>query len=182
MIRRLVTRDSVAVTGSIIGLSSLLFGWLTLKPSRLAAGTSLSLWESVGWGSAAVILCLWLICFALSLMGKRRLHAIILGIAANLIFVITFVLVGLVASRLIEEGTAFARVSLGAGIWTASAGAFWFAYCPAFGLVLRLPCPARIRYTGCRPNASDYRPCHLFPTAHRAKYVRRPAPTRPGSY
>jgi len=124
MIRWLVTRDSVAITGSIIGLFSLLLGWLTLKPSRLAAGTSLSLWESTGWDGATVILGLWLVCLALSLTEMGKWRAVILGIATNAILVITFAFAGLEASRLIESAAPFARVSLGAGIWITFAAAY----------------------------------------------------------
>ena len=124
MIRRLVTRDSVAITGSVIGLFSFLFGWLTLKPSRIAAGTSLSLWESADWTGPAVILVLWLICFTLSFVGKGTLQAVILGTAANLILVIAFVLTGLAASRLLEGEAPFARVSLGVGVWMTFAAAY----------------------------------------------------------
>jgi len=124
MIRRLVTRDSVAVTGSVIGLSSFLFGWLTLKPSRIVAGTSLSLWESVDWAGAVAILALWLICFALSFTGKGRVQAALLGTAANLILIIAFVLTGLAASRLLEGEAPFARASLGAGVWITLAAAY----------------------------------------------------------
>ncbi len=124
MIRRLVTGESVAISGSIIGLFSLPFGWLTLKSSRLAAGTSLNLWESIGWGGTAVIIGLWLVCFALSLMGKGRLYAAILGIAANAILIITFLFAGSTAGALIEGAAAFARVSFGAGIWITFAAVF----------------------------------------------------------
>jgi len=124
MIHRLVTRDSVAVTGSVIGLFSLLFGWLTLKPSRITAGTSLSLWESVDWTGSAVILALWLVCFTLSFMGKGILKAAILGTAANLILIISFVLTGPAASRLLEGEPSIARVSLGVGVWMTFAAAY----------------------------------------------------------
>lgn len=124
MIRRLVTRDSVAVTGSVIGIFSLLFGWLTLKPNRIAAGTSLRLWESEDWPGPVVILILWLVCFALSFVGKGKLKAVILGTAANLILVISFVLVGLAASRLLEGEAPFARVSLGVSVWMTFAAAY----------------------------------------------------------
>ncbi len=134
VIRRLVTSDSVAVTGSVIGLSSLMFGWLTLKPSRIAAGTSLNLWEGTGWDGAAVILGLWLVCLALSLMGRGRLQTAILGIAANLILIITFMLAGLAASRLIATEASFTRVSLSAGIWITLVG----AYIVIFGAPQRL--------------------------------------------
>ena len=83
MLRRLVTRDSVAVTGSAIGLLSLLLGWLTLKPSRITAGTSLNIWEAQGWDITAIILVLWLICLGLSLNGRSKLQAIVLGVVAK---------------------------------------------------------------------------------------------------
>jgi len=124
MIRRLVTRDSVAVTGSVIGLFSFLFGWLTLKPNRIAAGTSLGLWESMDWTGPVVILVLWLVCFILSFVGKGTLWAVILGAIANLILVISFVLIGLAASRLLEGEAPFARVSLGVGVWMTFAAAY----------------------------------------------------------
>ena len=124
MIRRLVTRDSVASTGSIIGLFSLLFGWLTLKPNRLAAGTGLSLWESVGWDGAAVILGLWLICLTLSLTEKEKWRTVVLGITANIILLITFLFAGIESGRIMEMESPFARVSLGAGVWLTFAAAY----------------------------------------------------------
>jgi len=122
--RHLVNRNSVAITGASIGLFSLTFGWLTLKSSRLAAGTSLSLWEAVGWEGAALLLVLWHACLILSLSGKSRRRAIILGITANSILVLTFIFAGLAANRLIEQAAAFARVSLSAGIWLSLAATY----------------------------------------------------------
>ena len=124
MLRLLVARDSVAITGSVIGLASLLFGWVTLKSSRIVSGTSLSLWESGGGAGLAVILVLWLICLALSFWGKRKLPAVILGAAANLILVISFLFTGLSASRLLEAEAPFARVSLGVGVWMTLVAAY----------------------------------------------------------
>ncbi|MFC1978054.1 ABC transporter permease [Chloroflexota bacterium] len=135
MIRRLISRDSVALTGSVIGLSSGLLGWLTLKPNRIVAGTSLSLWESTGWDGATVILGLWLLCFALSLLRRRKLSAVILGTAANLILIITFLLAGLAAGNLLEGEVPSTRVSLGAGVWITLGG----AYVVIFAARQRLP-------------------------------------------
>jgi len=128
LIRRLVTRDDVALSGSGIGLLSFLFGWLTLKPSRIAAGTSLSLLESVDWTAWASVLALWVACLALSFVGKGKLRAVALGIAANLIVVISLVYSGLAASRLLEGEAPFARVSLGAGVWMTLVGAYTVAF------------------------------------------------------
>ena len=115
MIRQLISRDSVALTGSFIGLASVLLGWLTLKPNRLASGTSFSLWEATGWDITAVLLGLWLICLVFSMLAKGKAFAVVLGITANLILVFTFVIAGLTASQLLEGEAPIARVSLGAG-------------------------------------------------------------------
>lgn len=122
--RRLVTPDSVAITGCVVGLLSLLFGWLTQKENRLASGTSLKLWDATGWSIAAIILGLWLFCLILSLFGKRRWHVIALGIILNIIFIMTFVLAGGTATSLMETATSFARISPGAGVWITSLGVY----------------------------------------------------------
>ncbi len=124
MHRPSVTPDSVAVTGSVIGLLSSLTGWLTLKPNRVAAGTSLGPWQAVDWYGAAAILALWLLCLCLSLVPGKTLRAVVLGAAANLILVAVFIFTGLAAERLIAGAAPFARVSLGAGIWLTVAGVY----------------------------------------------------------
>jgi len=125
MLLRLVNRDNVVVAGSLIGLASLLFGWLTLKPNRIAAGTGLNLWQGFDWPGAAVIIALWILSFGLSLAGRKRLRALIIGIIANAIIIASFLFAGLSAPRLLEqEAAAFARVSLGAGFWVTLAGAY----------------------------------------------------------
>ncbi len=135
MIRRLISRDNVALVGSVIGLSSVLLGWLTLKPNRIVAGTSLPLWESTGGGGATIILGLWLLCFVLSLLRRGKLSAVVLGTAANLILIITFLLAGLAASQLLEGAAPSVRISLGAGVWITLGG----AYVVIFAARQRLP-------------------------------------------
>lgn len=117
MIRRVVTNDTVVITGAVIGLISLLVGWLTLKPSRISAGTSLGLHEIVDWTGVTIILTLWLVCLTLSYFQKGKLSAVMLGAAANLILVLSFALAGLSATRLLEGELSYARVSLGVGFW-----------------------------------------------------------------
>ena len=113
-VKRLVP-DNVAVTGSVIGLLSLLLGWLTLKSSRVAAGTSLRLWE-VEWGLVALFVGLWSACLVLSLIGSKR-RSMLLGILANVIIVLILVSAGLEASRLLAVESPTARVAPGAGFW-----------------------------------------------------------------
>lgn len=125
MLLRLANRDNVAVAGSFIGLASLLLGWLTLKPNRIAAGTGLNLWQSFDWPGAATITTLWLVSLGLSLAGKKKRPAVILGIIANIVIVVSFFCVGFSATRILaQEGAASARVSLGPGFWVTLAGAY----------------------------------------------------------
>jgi len=124
MIRRVFTGDTVTITGVVIGLISLLVGWLTLKPSRISAGMSLSFHEIAGWTGLTIILTLWLVCFTLSYLRKGKLPAVLLGVAANLILVLSFVLLGLSATRLLEGEVPYARVSLGVGFWMACAASY----------------------------------------------------------
>ncbi len=117
MIRRVLTGDAVAITGVIIGLVSLPLSWVTLKPSRISAGTNFSLHEIVGWFGLAIILALWLVCFTLCYFRKGTLSAVILGTAGNFILVLSFVFAGLSATRLLEGEASYARVSLSIGFW-----------------------------------------------------------------
>ncbi len=122
--RRLISPDRVALTGTILGLSALPLSWLILKPNRLAAGTSLNLWQSLGWSAAVAIVLLWLVCLMLSLVEKKRSQGIAVGVSANLILILTFMLIGLASNRLLQGETAIARVSLGTGFWVTLAGAY----------------------------------------------------------
>lgn len=122
--RRLISPDRVALTGAILGLSSLLLGWLTFKPNRLAAGTSLNLWESIGMAEAVTVVMLWLVCLVLSLVDGKRSRGMVVGVSANLIVILIFVLVGLASNRLLQGEAAIARVSLGTGFWVTLAGAY----------------------------------------------------------
>ncbi|MEE8352994.1 MAG: hypothetical protein V3S10_00925, partial [Dehalococcoidales bacterium] len=54
--------DRVAVAGSVIGLVSLIPGWFNLRPSRIASGSDVSLWDGAGWAVTAALLLLWLVC------------------------------------------------------------------------------------------------------------------------
>lgn len=137
MIRRLVTRDSVALTGSVIGLVSLLFGWLTLKPNRVAEGTSFGLWESAGWPVMLAMTGLWVTCLVLSLVAGKVVRKVSLGVIANLIVAVTFITVGWTSGRLLETQDAIARVSLGAGFWLTLGGAYVVVFSARQGLQKR---------------------------------------------
>jgi osmoprotectant transport system permease protein len=125
--RQLFGPDRLALTGSLIGLASLFPGWLTARPNRLAAGTGLNIFESLGTLEAAVIAGLWLACLVLGLVEWRR-RGIALGTAANAILIIVLVAVGAGSGRLMAGEAAAARVSLGAGFWIALAGTYTLVF------------------------------------------------------
>jgi osmoprotectant transport system permease protein len=115
--------NNVAAVGAVIGLLSLLFGWLTIKPNRLSSGTSMSLWDSLGDYGAAIIIILWIICLVLSFLKGRRIYGILLGLCSNLVLIISFVMAGKAASDIISKSPEFTRVSLSTGILVSAAGA-----------------------------------------------------------
>jgi osmoprotectant transport system permease protein len=117
MFGRFTSRDNVALVGSVLGLSTVLLSWLSLKPNRLSPGNGLSLWDSIDWGSATLVLLLWLVCLALSLNIKGRQQAILLGITANLVLAATLLFFGIAASQIVNIEPEFSRVSPSAGIW-----------------------------------------------------------------
>lgn len=117
-------RDSVAITGSVLGLAALLFAWLTLKPNRLLSGTGLKLWDSAGWDATVIMLTLWLLCLGFSLARATRLYSIIIGVLANIILVTTFTIAALTAGDLLETAPQFARISLDAGFWMTIVAAY----------------------------------------------------------
>jgi osmoprotectant transport system permease protein len=120
--------NSVAIAAAIIGLLSISFGWVTLRPNRLAAGQSMHLWEATDWYGTTVIVCLWVVCIILSLAGKRNLPGLMLGMTANVILILTFILAGFASNTILEGEPSFARVSPGAGIWITILAVFMLVF------------------------------------------------------
>ena len=116
--------DRVAVAGSVIGLVSLIPGWFNLRPSRIANGSDVSLWDGAGWPITAALLLLWLVCLAAGIYGRGRLKAAVLGGGANLVVVAALLIAGWASGRLLEGQSETARVSLGAGFWLTLAAAY----------------------------------------------------------
>ncbi|MFC1941850.1 ABC transporter permease [Chloroflexota bacterium] len=124
MMKRSITINSVAVTGSFIGIISLLPGWITLKPNRLVEGTPLNVWEGAGWTGATVIASLWILCLILSLVPRKKLSGILLGITANTLLILTLVCVAMASRSLLAGAAGPVRVSLGIGFWTGIAAIY----------------------------------------------------------
>lgn len=120
--------DRLALLGSIVSLFSLIPGWLTLKPNRLVAGSSLSLWESYHWILSTAITFLWIFCIFLSLYEWENKRGILKGIIANVLLFLTLLGLGLASNTLLNGQSAIARVTPGIGFWINMAGIFTVIY------------------------------------------------------
>jgi osmoprotectant transport system permease protein len=114
---KLKTRDNIALAAVVLGLVACILGWQTLKPNRLASGNSLNFGASLGWGWGATLIFLWCLCLLAIFVQDKKSRAMLLGLAANAILILTVVLTGTSAIRLLQSAPQFARVSPGSGIW-----------------------------------------------------------------
>jgi osmoprotectant transport system permease protein len=129
MVRR-NSADKVMILGSLLGVGSLFFGWLTLRPNRLASGSSLHLWDSFGFVGATIVALLWLsvLPFCVRRSGRSTFFRIAPSLAATAIVAVVFILTGMAARRLLEGADSATRVSLGGGPWMTVAGASIVVY------------------------------------------------------
>ncbi len=116
--------DRVAVSGAAIGLVSLALTWLTVKPNRLVGGETVSLWQGDTWYVALPLLIGWLGCLWLAWGYRGPRRAISLGVLANLLLLVYFLILGGTAATQMAATGPFARVSPGGGFWFAMAGTY----------------------------------------------------------
>ena len=109
------SRDIVALTGSILGLLASLLDWFVLKPNRLASGTGLNIAEALGWHYTIIIACLWFLCVFLSLVEKTHKRGILLAVVANIIIILSAIILMLGSSQAVTGE--MPRVSLSIGVW-----------------------------------------------------------------
>jgi len=137
MARRLVQVDRVALVGSVVGLLSLVAGWLTLKPNRLAQGTSYHIDGAITGPGADALVLVWFACLALSLWQRRARLAIALGMAGNAALIAVFIAIGAGSRHLLTGQPDLARVSLSSGVWMALAAAYSVIFAARQGLAGR---------------------------------------------
>ncbi len=130
MIVRRNSVDKVVTLGTLLGVFSLFLGWVTLRPNRLASGSSLGLWDSFGFVGATIVAALWLsiLPFCVRRSGRSTFLRITPGLLATVIVAVVFILTGVAARRLLAGAGSAARVSVGGGPWISVAGASMVAY------------------------------------------------------
>lgn len=120
--RRRIGVHKVGLVASAMGLSSVLalsFG--RVRPFRLATGVPLSLFAALPVVLALVLPVLWLVALTASLIRPRtRAATLVRGLAAGVSVIALFWLSGIAATGSLHDGPAFARYSVGAGVWTST--------------------------------------------------------------
>ena len=119
MVKARTFTDKILLVGSALGTASLFVGWLAERPNRLASGSILHLWDAFGPADAAAIGILWFSTFLLSLFQSRssKIARIAPGVIATVTLVLTLLLTGAAARRLLEGADSAARISLSGGFW-----------------------------------------------------------------
>ena len=112
-------RDQVALLGCLLGAAALAFAFVQARPNRLAQGLFYHLWEMGGPIELAAYLLLLGLALAAALLAARRWAPAAMGSAGSLIIVLTILAAALSASRIVQPGQPYARVSLAPGSWLA---------------------------------------------------------------
>ena len=129
---RSVVVHKVGVTSAALGLVSLwAFPFTTVAANRLRTGTGVSLVGSLGYGWAAVLVGTWALLAVFSLLPAARGVRLSLarGWVAAALVPGTVALCEVAALRLLPEGGAFARLSVGAGAWISVIAAYAVVLC-----------------------------------------------------
>jgi osmoprotectant transport system permease protein len=108
--------DVVTITGSVLGIFSLLPGWFVIRPNRLAEGNPISILGAAGYVPVVILLLLWLACLVLGFFGIKK-RGILLAALSNFMLLGFFLLVGYLPGLVSAGQGAEARVSLDAGVW-----------------------------------------------------------------
>jgi osmoprotectant transport system permease protein len=98
-----------------LGLGSLVFPWLSLRPNRLAAGQDSSLF-AFDAPAAAALLLLWCACL-LAALGFLRHRTFVLALGSLVLLPFTLITAGAGATALLSTAADTARASLGPGVW-----------------------------------------------------------------
>lgn len=110
-------RNHVGLFGSILGLTSLLLPWLSVRESRLAAGESLGFLDASATPLAAAIVVAWLLALALSLNPGASRRPLALAGTGALLLPLTLLAAGTGATSVLDPAQPLSRASLGAGVW-----------------------------------------------------------------
>ncbi|HUX21339.1 MAG TPA: ABC transporter permease, partial [Spirochaetia bacterium] len=113
--------EPVTLAGVAVGLSSLAFGFVQLRPNRLSSGMPFHLWQIGAPIESLVFLVLLVLALAVELVAARRLRGAVLdlirGIIGNLVVVVVVLAAAVGALHLQPADKPFARISFAPGVW-----------------------------------------------------------------
>jgi len=117
--------DKVTLAGAFIGLLSLGFHFVILRPNRLSSGEGLLVWNALPSPETLLLVLLW-ICALGTAFSYRENHAFRLapGLIGNVILVLVFLLTARMAGSTTDPGLPFLRISIGFGGWMMAFAAY----------------------------------------------------------
>lgn len=112
----------VGVTASSAGLlCTLTLAFGRVRPFRIATGETMGLFEALPWSLAALLVLAWVTAVAFSVVRPAaRGAAFARGLLGGVLIVSLFWLSGIAAVANLEGAGAFARYSMGAGVWAST--------------------------------------------------------------
>jgi len=116
--------DKITFTGAALGVASILFPLITLKPNRVDDGSPLS-WSEAGalLYFSVVVLLLILLLFSGYFTGKNK-NRIFKSILAFVIIGVSIYAVGPVSGQLLTDSIPYGRITLSSGFWILMASMF----------------------------------------------------------
>lgn len=117
-------RDKITIAGAVLGIASLFFPLITLKPNRVDDGTPMSWLESGGLiVLVPVIILLGLILFW-GIRGSQKNYLTGKSLGAFTLFFLILLTGGPLAENFLTESIPYGRITLSSGFWISMASAF----------------------------------------------------------
>ncbi|MBI9097651.1 MAG: ABC transporter permease [Spirochaetaceae bacterium] len=110
-------KDKITLTGAVMGIASLVFPLITLKPNRVHDGSPLSWMESGALFPLLAVILLLIVLFLLGLRGSGQKSLSAKGIISFLIFALVVYAAGPQSSLLLDSSIPYGRITLSSGFW-----------------------------------------------------------------
>ncbi|MDA3810232.1 MAG: ABC transporter permease [Spirochaetaceae bacterium] len=112
-----IKRDKITITGAVLGIASLLFPPITLKPNRVDDGSPLSWLETGGFPLVILIILLLLLLLFLGIKSSQNQYLRTKFFLAFTLFVLVLIFSGPKAGSFLNDSIPYGRITLSSGFW-----------------------------------------------------------------